>query len=161
MKKNILLVEEFTDEDFLLLGITASIEMYRLAFLINKQLKVRFELQDKEIDFLYHDCEARFPLYHYYSTDLQSNIYLAANSFKAQINNHLSSGNLFSETVTTKTKYLLPELKHADFLLKIEEDSDLVNLKQLRYEINQIKQVASAFTIEKEQIKSPQNLIFN
>lgn len=161
MKKNILLIEDFTDCGFLLLGITASVEMYRLAYFINKQLNVRFELKDKDIDFLYNDCEAKFPLYHYYSADLQSNFFLVANKCKVELNNTLSSGNLFSETITTKAKILLPELKHADFLLKIEEDSDLVNFKQLRNEINKIKQVSSTFTVDNEKLKSPQNLIFN
>lgn len=162
MKKNILLVEDFTDVNFLLLGIKASLEMYRLAYFINKHINVRFELQEKEIDFLYHDCEAKFLLYHYYSVDLHSNFFLVANTFKAEIKNDNQIGrNLFSETITTKTKFLLPELKHADFFLKIEEDSDLVNLKQLRNEISQIKQVSSAFIIKTEQIQSPQNLIFN
>lgn len=161
IKKNVLLLEDFTSVDFLLIGISASLEMYRLAYFMNKQLAIKLALQEKEIDFLFTDCEARFPLYNHYSADLQSNVYLVANKCKVQLNNTHSSGSLFTDNIATKTKLLLPELKHADYLLKIEEDSDLVNLKNLLYEINQIKQVSSAFVIANEQVKSPQNLIFN
>jgi hypothetical protein len=161
MKKNILLLEDFTDVDFLLIGISASLEMYRLAYFMNKHLNIKLAIQEKDIDFLYEDCEAKFPLYKYYSKDLQSNVFMVANKCEAMLNNPQSSGSLFDENLASKTKYLLPELKHADYLFKIEEDSDLVSLKNLLYEINQIKQVSSAFVIANDQLKSPQNLIFN
>lgn len=162
MKKNVLTLDEFIDIDFSLIGINTSMEMYRLIYFINKKLETNFELQEKDVDFEYEDCTAHFPLYYHYSKDLQSNVYIVANKHKAKVNQVNSSGSLFLEDSSFyKTKYLLPELKHVDFLLKVEENEDYISLKKITAQINEIKQVSSTFAIELEQIKSPQNLIFN
>jgi hypothetical protein len=66
-----------------------------------------------------------------------------------------------SELPETVVTYLLPEHKRADFFLKIYSDFEIIPMRKLVFEINQIKQVISAYTIDAEELKSKSNLIFD
>ena len=74
-----------------------------------------------------------------------------------------SSGGLFAEMVSEKSTvhYLLPELKKVDYFLKIYSDFDTVPLRKFLSEINEIKQIISAYIVETEHIKAKNNLIFD
>ena len=74
-----------------------------------------------------------------------------------------SSGGLFDESDSEKvtTYYLLQEFKKVDYFLTIYSDVDSIPIATIVSEINKIKQVISAYSVEADQIKSKNNLIFD
>lgn len=69
----------------------------------------------------------------------------------------------FSEETTTKnvTTYLLPEFKKVDYLIKIETDFENTPIRKTLSQVQEIKEVISAYVVESEHIKSKKNLIFH
>ena len=87
---------------------------------------------------------------------------LVANKCTSEIANIQSSSGLFSnELPESIVTYLLPEYKRADYFLKIQSDFEIIPMRKLIFEINDIKQVISAYTIDVEDLKSKSNLIFD
>jgi hypothetical protein len=74
-----------------------------------------------------------------------------------------SSGGLFDEENISEmvTTHLIPENKQVDFFLKISTDSPSVAIRKIVTDINDIKQVISAYEVDTEQLKSKNNLIFD
>lgn len=165
MKKNKFILENVLSTDFLVMGINASTEMYKLAYLINKALHIQLSRTAKDIDFYYDGGVALFPLYEYDSAELQSKVYFIANKSYCEENHLNPSGTLFSaqETHTNyRLRYLVPELKKVDYIIKIEDATlDQINYKKMLFQLNSIKQIATAYQIDNQQIKKPENLIFH
>lgn len=165
MKRNKFVLDKVAINDFLLIGINASTEMYKLAYLINKELKIQLSRVSQDIDFYYKGAVALFPLYEYDSIELQSKVYFITNksySKEAYLN---SSGTLFSGNENVQEYYLrflIPELKKVDYIIKIEDATlDQINYKKILYQLNSIKQISTAYQIDNQQIKKPENLIFH
>ncbi|WP_188458256.1 IPExxxVDY family protein [Psychroflexus planctonicus] len=164
MKKNKLMLDELVSTDFLLVGINASTEMYQLAYFINKEVNINLQRAEFDIDFYYKDAIALFPWYEYYSKELQSKVYFVANKSYSREQKLNPTGNLFSKETNEeyRIRHLIPELKTVDYFIKIEEATlDQVNYKSLLYQLNSIKQIATAYQIDNNIIKTPENLIFH
>ena len=84
-----------------------------------------------------------------------------ANVCKKEEDSLQSSGSLFSTIEkVVKTYYLLPELKNVDFLIKISNDDRYLDEKMMLEKIQSIPQVIATYTIDVDQLKSKDNLIF-
>jgi hypothetical protein len=73
-----------------------------------------------------------------------------------------STLNLFSNVmmeVSTKV-FLLPEFKKVDYFLKIENNEDTMNVSKIQILLNTIDNVSTVYTVDTNQIKSKNNLIF-
>ncbi|MGM0635728.1 MAG: IPExxxVDY family protein [Bacteroidota bacterium] len=160
MKKNQLVLDDYLECDFALIGISSSIEMYRLAFLINRELGISLKRLDFDIDYHYDNKFAFYPIYEYYSKEIESEVFLVANKHISKSPKTNSTGSLFSENNSLEIKYLMPEFKQLDYLIKIEEENDSLKIKKILIDLNNIKQIASAYFIENKNVKSPENLIF-
>ncbi len=156
---NKLVLDCFEVDNFSLVGINSSLQIYRLIYLINKKLEISFERLDVDLDFKFNAGLANFPIYLYFSEDYKAKVYFIANKSKLQLFHKLSTGTLFEDTPQHTLKYLMPELKEIDFLLKIEEENEVINLKTILYDLNSIQQIEAAFEIGQDRIKHPQNLI--
>ena len=88
---------------------------------------------------------------------------LVANKCKSAVIKTNNSGELFGNTTDKETMitYLIPELKKVDYFLKIQSDFDKLGTKILVNQINEIKQIISAYQVEPETLKSRENLIFD
>ena len=163
MKKNKLVLEQVVSTDFLLIGINASTEMYQLAYYINKKVNINFKRAERDIDFYYANAIALYQWYEYYSKDLQSKVYFVANKSYSKETNMNSTGNLFAENnkEELKLRYLIPEFKNVDYFIKVEEATlDQINYKSLLFQLNTIKQISTAYQIDIQKLKTPENLIF-
>jgi hypothetical protein len=85
------------------------------------------------------------------------------NKCKSAVIKTNNSGELFGNTTDKETMitYLIPELKKVDYFLKIRSDFDNLGTKILVNQINEIKQIISAYQVEPEALKSRDNLIFD
>jgi hypothetical protein len=63
--------------------------------------------------------------------------------------------------VVTKINYLVPELKKADFLIKISNENQQLDEKKILNSIQAIPQIITAYSADLNKIRSKEHLIFN
>lgn len=163
MANHKLIYDEDFEENFTLIAIHCSEEAYKMAFLMNQHLSLKLKRKQTDLDFSTEGLLITFPLYDFEDVHKYTHFYLVANKCKSVEASLQSSGGLFSEMVSEKATvhYLLPEFKKVDYILKIYSDFETVPLRKFLSEINEIKQVISAYTLEMDNIKSKNNLIFD
>ena len=155
-------LEDDFKETYSLVAIHCSEEAYKMAYILNKSLGLRLQRRDVDLEFSNKGLEITFSLFEYEDSIQYTTYNLVANKCKSEIANVQSSSGLFSsELPETVVTYLLPEHKRADYFLKIYSDFEIIPMRKVVFEINQIKQVISAYTIDAEELKSKSNLIFD
>lgn len=155
-----LLVDDFYDASFSLIVIHCRLEDYRLAYLLNKQLNINLVRMPQDLDYKYLD--ANYSIYEWEDKQQQTVWHLISNVCKKEEASLQSSGSLFnSDQIMLKTYHLLPEFKKVDFFIKITTDDDETNNEsQLLDKLQGIPQLITSYSIDSEQIKSKDNLIF-
>ncbi len=144
------------DSDFTLIGIYASLEDYRMAYLINQKLQIK--LQRKTKDFQLNNS-ARFPIFEWEDKKQQKTWNLVTNEFSENLQNN-NTGNLLFEETTNRT-YMFPNNKKVTYLLKISETIKDSEKQKILSTITEIKQVVIAYDIPIEKIKNKDHYLFN
>lgn len=153
------LVLDNFQKEFGLIGICSTLEGYKLAYLINKKLKINFSKTRADVLLNVNQTELHFELYKYEDLKTKSILYLVQNKSKYNQTNAADTTSLF-QVEQTIYKYLIQSHKQAEFLLKIEDDFNAFTIKTLIASLNEIPQLISAFEIPFNEIKSAENLIF-
>ncbi|GAB7255826.1 IPExxxVDY family protein [Polaribacter sp. OB-PA-B3] len=149
-------LEDFCEEEYSLIGIHTALEDYRLAYLLNKNLNIKFSKSTKNLEFEKDKNLASFSIYNFSSKKYDYDWFLIANSFKNE--NQTQSSELL---LTTETRtYLIPEKKKVDFFIKISgEVGDAYVINTVK-KIKEIEQVITSYSIDKNTLKSKDFLIF-
>ena len=155
-------LDEFDEIDYYLMAIHTSLEDYRLAYFINKNLPINLSKSKNEIHAQTKEGETNFSRFYYYDTDkaiswnlIQNKneiISVRANDFQNLFSNENSE---FSTTI-----HLLPEFKKVDFFLKIDNSSEAMNFSEIQQKLNTIESIAAIYAVDINKIKSKNNLIF-
>lgn len=154
-----LLVDDFYDDSFILIAIHCRLDDYRLAYLINKHLNTRLVRLPQDLDYKYLD--ANYSIYEWNDEQHQTTWNLISNVCKKEEAGLQSSGSLFnSDQTVLKTYYLLPEFKKVDFFIKITTDEESIDENELLKKLMDIPQLITSYSIDPENIKSKDNLIF-
>ena len=149
-------MDDFCEEPYSLIGIHSTLEDYKLAYLINQNLNTRFYKAIKDLEFKRDKKKASFSIYNYENTNDGFNWFLIANSYRRE--NQTVSNELL---LTSETKtYLIPEKKKVDFFLKICGDSEYDFVMKTIQKIINIENVITAYSIDKNTLKSKDFLIF-
>ena len=149
-------MDDFCEEPYSLIGIHSTLEDYKLAYLINQNLNTRFHKAIKDLEFKRDKKKASFSIYNYENTNDGFNWFLIANSYRRE--NQTVSNELL---LTSETKtYLIPEKKKVDFFLKICGDSEYDFVMKTIQKIINIENVITAYSIDKNTLKSRDFLIF-
>ena len=158
-----LLYDDDFEEPYTLIAIHCTEEAYKMAYLMNLHLSLKLKRKKTDLDFSTKGLLITFPLYAFEDVHKYTHFYLIANKCKSVEAGLQSSGGLFADLVSEKSTahYLLPEFKKVDYFLKIYSDFETVPLRKVLSEITGIKQVISAYTVEMENIKPKNNLIFD
>ena len=158
-----LVLDAVVDQPFTLIAIHCSLEEYKLAFLLNKHLDLRLSRARNDIDLHIKSVRALFSLYKFEDRQKYCDYFLVSNKFKGQSRKTAADfGSLFgNEEMASETTHLLPEYSKVDFFLKLEEESGLVSEVLILEKIKEIPQIATAYSIDTEKIKSKENLIFD
>ncbi|WP_298755884.1 IPExxxVDY family protein [uncultured Psychroserpens sp.] len=155
-----LLVDDFYDASFSLLAIHCRLEDYRLAYLLNKYLGLNLERKPQDLDYNYF--AASFSIYEWENKRFDTVWNLVSNICKKEEAALQSSGSLFeSPTTVTRTFNLLPELKSVDYLIKVSNEHRNFNEKHILNTIQTIPQVITTYSVDVDQIKSKDHLIFD
>ncbi|MDG1171252.1 MAG: IPExxxVDY family protein [Polaribacter sp.] len=149
-------MNDFCEEPYSLIGIHSTLEDYKLAYLINQNLNTRFYKAIKDLEFKRDKKKASFSIYNYENTNEGFDWFLIANSYRRE--NQTVSNELL---LTSETKtYLIPEKKKVDFFLKICGDSEYDFVMKTIQKIINIENVITAYSIDKNTLKSRDFLIF-
>lgn len=149
-------INDFSNDDYTLIGIHTTLNDYRLAYLLNKHLQVNFRRANYDLDFFQKNVESSYIVYEYTNTKLDQDWFLISNVFKYTL--ETESISLFGQS--DSTSYLIPEKKKVDFFLKIEGEFDYDFIVKLIEKINQIPQIITSYEIEVNSLKSKDFLIF-
>lgn len=149
-------LEDFCEEEYSLIGIHTALEDYKLAYLLNKNLKTQFSKSQNNLEFENDKNSASFSIYNFSSKKYDFDWFLIANSFKRE--NQTDSNGLL---LTTETKtYLIPEKKKVDFFVKISGEVDSNFVASAVNKIKNIEQIITSYSIDKNTLKSKDFLIF-
>lgn len=156
-----LFIDDFEEVDFQLIAIHTSLENYRMAYFINQKLPILLNKNKKEI--LIENGKQKTAFSNFNFEDDKKAVFwtLIENKKEITIAQNAKLSNLFTENEAfTNTFYFLPEFKKVDYLLKIEGDDNQINLEKITKELKKIDHVTTVYSVNKDQIKSKNNLIF-
>ncbi|MXN91372.1 IPExxxVDY family protein [Flavobacterium sp. Sd200] len=154
-----LMIDDFDSVDYSLIAIHSSLEDYRLAYFINRELEIRLEKCPNDISFIQKESKAYFSRYLFEDeeNDVAWNLIQNKNSIVSAPENAQSS--LFSggEYRVTTSVFFLPELKRVDYILKVDNEETEENVIRA---LLAVKYIATAYKIDHNKLKSKNNLIF-
>ncbi len=149
-------LNDFTDNNYHLIGIHSALEDYRLAYMFNLYLNLDFIRSKTDLDFKNRKNNASYSLYEYINEATDNYWFLISNIYKAQIKNSVAS--LFFENETSIR--LIPEKKGVDFFLKLEGNFSNRDIDKTIDMINKIPQIITSYKIDTNKLKSKEVLIF-
>lgn len=156
-----LMIDDFVTIDYELVAIHSSLEDYRLAYFLNRELGVLLEKCEDNISITVKEGEGRFSKFIYEDEENDILWTLIANK-DTVVTQTSDASSLFEGTsysVSTNV-FMLPEFKKTDYILKIENTTGDFSLDTLTDRLLSIKQIATAYTIDHHKLKSKNNLIF-
>ena len=141
------------ENDYKLIAVHSNAEAYKLAFEINLKLKTKLEKPIYDITF--EGNNSVFELYKHVSETYNTKLYLISN--KSSDETRVSDFTLFESL--SVSKHLIPELKKAEFLIKIEGGG--FKTESLLRKLNEIDSIVSCYSTKINNSKSKYNLIFD
>ena len=153
-------LSEFDAIDYQLIAIHTLLEDYRLAYFINQKLPILLRKSEDDIEFKAVNGTAFFSKFSYSVKDTEEEWSLIENRDEIISANNNSSTNLFSQEdqKIISNIFFVPEMKKVDYFLKIE--NALLALPEIISKLNTISQISTAYSVDPENLKSKNNLIF-
>ena len=148
-------LDDFSEEEYSLIGIHTALEDFKLAYLLNKNLKTSFYKSKEDLKFEYLQKKASFSIFNSNKED-DFECFLIANSSKKEHHNESNELLLISETKS----YLIPEKKKVDFFIKICGELEFSFISETVEKIKKIDQIITSYSIDKNTLKSKDFLIF-
>ena len=138
-KKKLYLLDEFEEGEFKLLAIHSSMENYKVAFLLNTYCGSKFVMCKEDIELPLKN--AFFQNFEWTNPKKGIHCNLFSNKFiKLGVNK--SKGPGLFDIPETKKVYLLPELKKADYFIKINSG---ISVKVLSEKIELINEISMCY----------------
>ena len=138
MKKTKLIIE--CEYHFDLIGVSSSVKLYKLAWALNNQLSIRLiKTDDYELE-MKGGRIATFCNYNYEVEE--SSFYLFRN-----------------KSMEVEGAYLLPELSHFDYIIKLTRNSQTFAKEVILKELNEMKWIEYISPLEVEKLKSKDNFL--
>lgn len=155
MVKNKLSIDEFFSDDFELIAIFTTIEDFRLAYFLNKNLPILLKKNNQNISISTKKGEGEFSWFIYEDEKLDQIWNLVQN--RTQIINDTNFGLFLDDAITQN---LLPEMPKVDYILKVENIENSFNINDIINKITHIEAVTLCYKIDINNVKSINNLIF-
>lgn len=139
------------DDDFDLIAIHSSIEIYQIAYLINCKFNSKFIKSKRDI--ILSKEEAVFDKYEWEKTEKENIWFLFSNKFMIQKKTY--ENNLLFNSTNILQLFLINEHKNVDFFIKKNKDELTIPVIN---SINLISEISTAYKIH-NRLKTP--LIFD
>jgi len=154
--------EEIEEVDYQLIAIHTTIEDFRLAYFINKNLSISLSKHPEDLSIQDKNREIYFSRFYFEDDNNSISWNLIQNKSEDDQNMATLSTGLFADSisrVSTKT-HLIPEYKRVDYFLKVDKSFTDAQIQETISKIKKIQKVSTVYTIDAEKIKSKNNLIF-
>ncbi|MDP5106247.1 MAG: IPExxxVDY family protein [Polaribacter sp.] len=148
--------DDFSEDDYSLIGIHTALEDFKLAYLLNKNLSTSFYKSREDLNIEDQQTKASFSIFNYFSKEYDFDWSLIANSSKTENQQESNELLLSSETKT----YLITEMNKVDFFIKISGELEDSFLSDTIEKIKNIDQIITSYFIDKDKLKSKEFLIF-
>ncbi len=146
--------EDFYDDSFLLIAIHSQLQDHTLVYKLNQALNANFKRAKNDFDLAENSS---FPWFDW--LDVLHDRYWVLISNKSTKQELSVSEDLFRNETTYRTPRLIPELKDADYFLKIEDD-EINETDNIIKTLKGMSNVITAYHVETNKLKSKKNLIF-
>jgi hypothetical protein len=155
-------IEEFVEDDYYIIAIHTSLEDYRLAYFINRDIAIRLSKNDSDIQSQVKEGETSFARFTFEDekNDIKWNLVQNKNEIEGKENTITQDLFSNSDNSFSSSAYLLPEYKKVDFFLKIENAEKDINITEIVSKISGIDSIKMVYNVDKDKIKSKNNLIF-
>jgi hypothetical protein len=155
-------IEEFEEDDYYIIAIHTSLEDYRLAYFINREIAIRLSKNDSDIQSQVKEGETSFARFTFEDekNDIKWNLVQNKNEIEGKENTITQDLFSNSDSSFSSSAYLLPEYKKVDFFLKIENAEKDINITEIVSKISTIDSIKMVYNVDKDKIKSKNNLIF-
>ena len=144
------------NEEFFLIALHSNVEIFFLAYILNKILKtsfkkMRYNIMSKENNYLFE---------RYQSLDQNKREKMDLFSNKSTLKKNQTKNQVFSlfDSSYSKKFFFINEFKDVDFFIK--KDS-INNLDLLIKKIKLIEEIESSYLVDKKLLKNKENLIFD
>lgn len=154
-----LLLDDTLGYDFSLIAIHTSLEAYHIAFLLNKNLGLRLSRSSEDLVVNKGRYFADFPLFEYEDTQQYATYYFFNNRTETALKNQ-PQGLFDNDNTSFVSDVFINDLPKVDYLLKVYDDGCAFAKAKILKEINQIPQIVTAYSVDIDQLKTKQNLIF-
>ena len=144
------------DEKFFLIALHSNVEIFFLAYLLNKNLKTSF----KKMKYNVINNENNYLFERYQSVDKNKREKMDLFSNKSALKKNRTTDQVFSlfDSSYFKKFFFIDEFKDVDFFIK--KDS-INNLDLLIKKIKLIEEIESSYLVDKKLLKNKENLIFD
>ncbi|UUV22125.1 IPExxxVDY family protein [Paenimyroides aestuarii] len=152
------------DDETILIALKSNIPDYKMAYLLNRHLSVRFEKATDDISLTTDTGVAYFRTFAFQDTKNHLVWRLLENKSNHSENITEQPYSLFTNenTLFTATNYLVNEWKNIDFFILIENADLFFNPEELLEKLQDIKNLSTHFLVDWDSlsIKTQKNLIF-
>ena len=143
-----------------LVAIHCTLEDYRLAYLLNKYLGITLTRRLSDLD--YNNSKSSYSIFEWKDNKQLTTWSLVSNICKIESYQQINYESLFdNQDKVTKITNLIPEYKRVNYFLKIDNQFNLSKEKYILNSILKIPQIATAYSIDTNQLKSKDHLIFS
>ena len=155
-------IEDFVEEDYHLIALHTSLEDYRLAYFLNRELGIGLSKSKSDIPLQVKGMKTSFIRFTFEDEKKLIQWDLVQNKNEIENIENITTTDLFSNTKNSfsSSVYLLPEYKKVDFFVKIENADNEIDLDEVMFQISKIDAVNLVYSVAKNKIKSKNNLIF-
>lgn len=152
--------EDFEEDEISWLAIHASLLNYRMAYFLNKNLKTHFKIVRESIREEKENNTFEFIHFEFYEKKFDRFWKLAENRSFSSHNKPQTNNGLFNSEPISTTRYIIPNNKNADYILKIENPCSEIEIQTLIQKINDIPQVSLVYEIPLKTQKLKNNLLY-
>lgn len=150
-------INDFVSDDYELIAIHSSLDDYKLAYMLNKELGVQLSKNNAYVEIAIPEGKSAFSNY-IFDDEKNDVVWTLIENKTTIINSNKQTTSLFEQVDITV--FLLPEFKKADYLIKIENIDYGFDSESIIEKIQEIKNVTTAYAIDITNLKSKNNLIF-
>ncbi len=151
-------------DDVLLIAIKSNMPYYKMAYHLNKELKLQLQKLLQEVSLITENGTNCFRHFKYKDQKKHLIWRLIENKSNYSISLLEKTGTLFGgeSELFSATEYLIPEWKNIDFFLRIENVDAYFEEDQLQLQLENINNISTHFIVDiaSLSIKSQKNLIF-
>jgi hypothetical protein len=149
-------INDFVSDDYELIAVHSSLDDYKLAYMLNKELGVQLSKNLAYVEIAIPEGKSAFSNY-IFDDEKNDVVWTLIENKTTIINSNKQTTSLFEQVDITV--FLLPEFKKADYLIKIENIDYGFDSESIIEKIQEIKNVTTAYAIDITNLKSKNNLI--